>query len=70
MAKSKFCWKDLDDLLSAAPTLLKRIHIEKIIIVEPLQGDQLTVPIGFIGSFEVSRSRNRTLLYWKTSKFF
>ncbi|KAH6907548.1 hypothetical protein BKA70DRAFT_358555 [Coprinopsis sp. MPI-PUGE-AT-0042] len=51
-AKAKFCWKDLDELLNSGSTLLKEIHVDKIIIIEPLQGDQLNVPIRFVKSFE------------------
>jgi hypothetical protein len=53
LAKSKFCWKDLDDLLDAGSSLLREIHVDKIFIVEPLQGDRLSVPIRFVTSFEV-----------------
>ncbi|KAH6884312.1 hypothetical protein BKA70DRAFT_139788 [Coprinopsis sp. MPI-PUGE-AT-0042] len=52
VARSEFRWKDLDALLSSGHTLLEDIHVEKIIIIEPLQGDQLVVPIRFVTSFE------------------
>ncbi|KAH6907539.1 hypothetical protein BKA70DRAFT_358447 [Coprinopsis sp. MPI-PUGE-AT-0042] len=52
VAKAEFCWEDLDELFISGPTLLKEIHVDKIIIIEPLQGDQLSVPIRFVTSFE------------------
>ncbi|KAH6911865.1 hypothetical protein BKA70DRAFT_865052 [Coprinopsis sp. MPI-PUGE-AT-0042] len=52
VAKANFRWKDLDDLFNSGSTLLKEIHVEKIIVIEPLQGDQLSVPIRFVTSFE------------------
>ncbi|KAH6911870.1 hypothetical protein BKA70DRAFT_865182 [Coprinopsis sp. MPI-PUGE-AT-0042] len=52
VAKGKFSWRDLDGLLNSGPDLLKEIHVDKIIIIEPLQGDQLSVPIRFVASFE------------------
>ena len=33
--------------------MVKDIHVERLIIVEPLQGDHLVVPLRFIESFEV-----------------
>ncbi|KAH6915398.1 hypothetical protein BKA70DRAFT_1557682 [Coprinopsis sp. MPI-PUGE-AT-0042] len=52
VTKAKLSWKDLDELFNSGPTLFKEIHVDKVIIVEPLQGDQLNIPIRFITSFE------------------
>ncbi|KAH6905939.1 hypothetical protein BKA70DRAFT_1402363 [Coprinopsis sp. MPI-PUGE-AT-0042] len=52
VARPEFRWNDLDALLNSGHTILKEIHVKKIIIIEPLQGDQLVVPIRFVTSFE------------------
>ncbi|KAH6907543.1 hypothetical protein BKA70DRAFT_1427918 [Coprinopsis sp. MPI-PUGE-AT-0042] len=52
VAKPKFYWKDLDKLFNSGCTLLREIHVEKIIVIKPLQGDELNVPIQFVTSFE------------------
>ncbi|KAH6884327.1 hypothetical protein BKA70DRAFT_1468635 [Coprinopsis sp. MPI-PUGE-AT-0042] len=50
--KTSFSWKDLERFFESGPVLLKGMHIDKIIIIEPLQGDHLGVPIRFVTSFE------------------
>ncbi|KAH6867202.1 hypothetical protein BKA70DRAFT_1497385 [Coprinopsis sp. MPI-PUGE-AT-0042] len=47
-----FAWKDLQHFFDSGPVLLKEMHVGKIIIIEPLQGDPLSVPIRFVTSFE------------------
>ncbi|KAH6884334.1 hypothetical protein BKA70DRAFT_1445943 [Coprinopsis sp. MPI-PUGE-AT-0042] len=51
-AKPQVLWGDFEQLLQSAPMLLKDIHVEKITVVEPLQGEHLAIPIRFIKSFE------------------
>ncbi|KAH6903534.1 hypothetical protein BKA70DRAFT_1301278 [Coprinopsis sp. MPI-PUGE-AT-0042] len=51
-AKNTFSWKDIEQFFTSGPILLKEMHVDKIIIIEPLQGDYLSVPIRFIASFE------------------
>lgn len=33
--------------------MLKEIHVERIVVLEPLQGDRLSIPLCFAESFEV-----------------
>ncbi|KAH6880865.1 hypothetical protein BKA70DRAFT_1206657 [Coprinopsis sp. MPI-PUGE-AT-0042] len=51
-ATTRFSWKDLEQFFNSSPVLLKELHVDKIIIIEPLQGDHLGVPVRFVTSFE------------------
>lgn len=62
VAKGKFSWKDLERFFTSGPALLKEIYVQKIVIIEPLQGDRLAIPIRFIASYEVSQG----FLQWLT----
>ncbi|KAH6880863.1 hypothetical protein BKA70DRAFT_186928 [Coprinopsis sp. MPI-PUGE-AT-0042] len=50
--KTRFSWKDLEQFFNSGPVLLKEMHVDKIVLIEPLQGDYLSVPIRFVTSFE------------------
>ncbi|KAH6896298.1 hypothetical protein BKA70DRAFT_757955 [Coprinopsis sp. MPI-PUGE-AT-0042] len=51
-AKSSFSWKTLNQFFRSGPTWLKEIHVERIIVIEPLQGEALSIPLCFAESFE------------------
>ncbi|KAH6884338.1 hypothetical protein BKA70DRAFT_1205478 [Coprinopsis sp. MPI-PUGE-AT-0042] len=51
-AKTRVSWKDLELFFKSGPVLLKEMHVDKIVIMEPLQGSHLSVPIRFVSSFE------------------
>ncbi|KAH6906738.1 ras guanine nucleotide exchange factor domain-containing protein [Coprinopsis sp. MPI-PUGE-AT-0042] len=51
-ARSSFSWKTLNQFFRSGPTWLKEIHVERIIVIEPLQGEALSIPLCFAESFE------------------
>ncbi|KAH6906739.1 ras guanine nucleotide exchange factor domain-containing protein [Coprinopsis sp. MPI-PUGE-AT-0042] len=51
-ATSGFSRKRLDEFFQSGPTLLKEMHVERIIVIEPLQGEALFIPLRFAKSFE------------------
>ncbi|KAH6896300.1 ras guanine nucleotide exchange factor domain-containing protein [Coprinopsis sp. MPI-PUGE-AT-0042] len=51
-ATSGFSRKRLDEFFQSGPTLLKEMHVERIIVIEPLQGEALFIPLCFAESFE------------------
>ncbi|KAH6893779.1 hypothetical protein BKA70DRAFT_832313 [Coprinopsis sp. MPI-PUGE-AT-0042] len=50
--QSQFAWDTLNAFFRTRRGLMKDIHIERITVIEPLQGEHLTIPLRFISSFE------------------
>ncbi|KAH6905847.1 hypothetical protein BKA70DRAFT_1291234 [Coprinopsis sp. MPI-PUGE-AT-0042] len=50
--QSQFDWGALNCFWKNRFRMVKDIHVERITVVEPLQGEHLTIPLRFIDSFE------------------
>ncbi|KAH6905853.1 hypothetical protein BKA70DRAFT_460223 [Coprinopsis sp. MPI-PUGE-AT-0042] len=49
---SQFAWEMLNTFFSTRPDMMKDIHIERITVLEPLQGKGLTIPLRFVSSLK------------------
>ncbi|KAH6905857.1 hypothetical protein BKA70DRAFT_460301 [Coprinopsis sp. MPI-PUGE-AT-0042] len=50
--QSRFSWDTLNTFFTARPDMMKDVHVERITVIEPLQGEHLTIPLRFVNSFE------------------
>ncbi|KAH6883674.1 hypothetical protein BKA70DRAFT_1575463 [Coprinopsis sp. MPI-PUGE-AT-0042] len=50
--QSQFAWEMLNTFFSTRRDMMKDIHIERITVLEPLQGKGLTIPLRFISSLK------------------
>jgi hypothetical protein len=59
--QSQYAWDTLKTFFEDPLRRMKDMHIERITLIEPLQGQPLAIPLRFIKSFEVSSSTTAVL---------
>jgi hypothetical protein len=59
--QSQFAWDTLKTFFEDPSRRMKDVHVKRITVIEPLQGEPLTIPLRFIKSFEVSSSTTAVL---------